>query len=81
MGSPSAAAWVAQIAFWVLIVLGVSYGALSKRAAAIFIVCWLAGYAGLPRLAYWTGSLVTSWVAVLDIVLVLIVFKGDVRLT
>jgi len=45
------------------------------------VVFWLAGYIGLPRISYWTGPFVTSWVAVLDIVLVFIVFKGDVRLT
>jgi hypothetical protein len=29
----------------------------------------------------WGGALVTPWIAVLDIVLVFIVAKGDVRLT
>ena len=42
---------------------------------------WLMAYIVLPRLAWWIGSSVTSWVAVLDMVLVLIVVKGDVRLT
>jgi hypothetical protein len=81
MGSPAAAAVIAQIAFWVLIVTGISYGWLSKKAAAIFVVFWLAGYIFLPRISYWTWPLVASWVAVLDIVLVFIVFKGDVRIT
>jgi hypothetical protein len=80
MGSPFAAALIAQLAFWVLIALGISYGALSKKAAAVFVVFWLAGYIGMPRISYWTGPFVISWVAVLDIVLVFIVFKGDVTI-
>ena len=80
MGSQGIAAWVAQIAFWVLIARGTIYGDLRKAVAAIFVLLWLAGYVGLPRIAWWAGSLVTSYVAMLDIVLVFIVFKGDVRL-
>ena len=81
MGSPAAAAWIAQIAFWVLIVLGAGYHALGRKAALIFVALWLAGYIVLPRIAWWTGPFVTSWVAILDIALVLIVFGGDVKLT
>ena len=36
VGSPGAALLIAQLAFWVLIALGISYGALSKKAAAVF---------------------------------------------
>jgi hypothetical protein len=81
IGSQAVGAWIAQLAFWVLLALGIGYGALSKRVAAIFVAVWLAGYIGLPRISWWTGPFVTSWVAVLDIVLVFIVFKGDVGLT
>jgi hypothetical protein len=81
IGAPVIGAWIAQLAFWVLIALGIGYGALSKKGAAIFVAFWLAGYIGLPRISYWTGPFVTSWVAMLDIVLVFIVFKGDVRIT
>jgi uncharacterized membrane protein YGL010W len=79
--SAAVGAWIAQIAFWVLIALAIGSDALSKKAAAVFVVCWLAGYIGLPRISWWTGSFVTSWVAVLDIALVFIVFKGDVKIT
>jgi hypothetical protein len=72
---------VAQLAFWVLLVLGIVNGVLTKLRAAIFLCLWLSGYIGLPWIAWWTGPFVTSWVAVLDIALVFIVFKGDVRLT
>lgn len=81
IGSAAVGAWIAQLAFWVLIVQAIGSGALSKKAAAGFMACWLGGYIGLPRISWWTGPLVTSWVAVLDIVLVFIVFKGDVRIT
>jgi hypothetical protein len=54
---------------------------LSRRAAVIFVALWLAGCLALPRIAWWTSPFVTSWVAVLDIVLVFVVFKGDVRLS
>ncbi len=81
IGSSVVGAVVAQLAFWVLLVLGIVYGALKKRGAGIFVLLWVAGYVGLPRIAWWTGPFVTSWVAILDIALVFIVFKGDVKLT
>lgn len=75
------AAVVAQLAFWILLVLGIVNGELRKFGAAVLVLLWFAGSIGLPRIAWWTGTFVTSWVAVLDIVLVFKVFKGDVRLT
>jgi hypothetical protein len=81
VGSPLVAAVVAQLAFWVLLVLGIVNGVLKKLGAAIFVLLWVAGHIGLSRIAWWSGALVTSWVAVLDIALVFIVFKGDVKLT
>ena len=81
VGSLLVGAVVAQLAFWVLLVLGVSHGALKKIGTGVFVLLWLAGYIGLPRITWWTGPFVTSWVAMLDIVLVFIVFKGDVKLT
>jgi hypothetical protein len=81
MGSPGLAAWIAQIAFWTLLALGVWTEEVTPRGAALFVGVWLAGVLGLPRISWWTGPFVTSYVAVVDIVLVFIVFKGDVRLT
>jgi len=72
---------VAQLAFWVLLVVGLLYGQLNKITASTFVGLWLVGSIGLPRVAWWASSLVTSWIAILDIVLVFMVFKGDVRLT
>jgi hypothetical protein len=36
---------------------------------------------GLPRISFAAGPFVTPYVAVLDIALVFIVFKGDVRMS
>jgi uncharacterized membrane protein len=78
-GAPLIAGWIAHIAFWVLIVAGVTFEELSRNAAATFGVIWLAGMFGLPYLPY--GEFFFSpLIAILDIVLVFIVFKGDVRL-
>jgi hypothetical protein len=78
-GSPLVAGWIAHIAFWVLIVVGLVSEELSRAAAATFVVLWLAGMFGLPHLAV-GEPLVAAVVAVLDIVLVFIIFKGDIRL-
>jgi len=81
VGSGAIGSVIAQLAFWILLVVGVLFGHLSKVKAAVFVVLWLVGSFGLPRVAWWASSLVTSWIAILDIVLVFMVFKGDVRLT
>jgi hypothetical protein len=80
VSTPVIGALVAQIAFWVLLVLGVSSRALGARGAAVFVALWTAGYLILPRIAWWTAGFIPSWIALLDIALVFIVFKGDVRL-
>ena len=81
VGAPAVAAWIAQFAFWVLLALGVFYGELSRRSIVSFVVLWAAGYFGLPRLSAYGGLLVPPYIAVLDIALVWVVFKGDLRLT
>ena len=79
-GAPVVATWVAEIMFWTLVLAGVFVGALRPRWAAVFAVLWAIGYVALPR-AFATGALLaTPYLAVLDIVLVLMVVKGDVRL-
>ncbi len=69
--------FIAHLAFWVVLLVGARE--LGWRRMAIFVVLWAAGYAGSGRLAG-GGFLFDSYVAVLDIVLVLVVFKGDLRL-
>ena len=63
--------------FWVLLVVG--WKQLGPARSAIVIAVWLAGYVGLRYVPQ--GDLfVTPYVAILDIVLVFVIFKGDVRL-
>jgi hypothetical protein len=78
IGSPVIAALFAHAAFWCLLALGWATGELELRGRTLFLALWLAGYVGLPFLGY--GAIVSSFVAVLDVALVLIVFKGDVRI-
>ena len=67
---------LAQVAFWVLLLFGVAE--IGLRRVALFVMLWGIGY--LVSRSFMVGSLLfTSYVAVLDIVLVLLVFKGDVR--
>ena len=80
MGSPLIAGWIAHIAFWVLMVLGAAYGDLRAPAVITFLALWLAAMFGLPYFPS-TAGLGTSLIAVLDVVLVFLVFKGDIRLT
>ncbi len=76
-GSAAIAGVIAHVAFWVLLVIG--WREVGGRTMAAFAAVWIAGWLGLPLLH---GELLfVPLVAVLDIVLVLLVFKGDVRLT
>ena len=82
IGSGAAAGLVAQVAFWVILGIGVASGELRARAGGVvFVLLWAAGVFGLPRLSDTAGLFVTPYVAMLDIVLAFAVFKGDVRLS
>lgn len=69
---------VAVWGFWVLLGVGWMLGELHLKGTAIFILFWLVGFIA-SRFGFY-GTLFTPYVAVLDIVLVLTVFKSDVRL-
>ncbi len=77
--SAGIAALIAHAAFWVLLVYGRFFDELGVRGIVIFVLLWVAGWFGLPLLTY-GAAMFPSWVAVLDIALVFIIFKGDVRL-
>jgi hypothetical protein len=79
MGSAGLAAWVAHIAFWVLLACGWFWDELGVPGIALLLFLWLAGLFGLPHVPY-GPAMFSSFVAVLDIVLVFLIFKGDVRL-
>jgi hypothetical protein len=78
-GSIGVAFWIAHGAFWLLIVVAVVVEQ-RVRLAATFVASWLAGYLGSAWLPF-ASAWFLSYVAVLDIALVLLVFKGDVRVT
>lgn len=78
--SAGIAALIAHVAFWVLLACGWFRDELGPRAIAVFVLLWMGGMFGLPLVAY-GSAMFPSFVAVLDIVLVFIIFKGDVRLT
>ena len=80
MGSPAATSLVAHLAFWALVGWGMVTGALTWRVAAMCAGAWLLMPSALAYTSY-GPSLYSPVVAVLDILLVLVIFKGDVRLT
>ena len=78
--SAGVAAWIAHVTFWLLLGYGWAWDEIGPRGAAIFVGLWLLGYFGLPFLPF-GGGMFFSWVALLDIALVFVVFKGDLRIT
>jgi hypothetical protein len=79
MGSAGLASLFAHAAFWLLLFYGWLSEDLSARGAVVFVVAWLAGLFLLPYATY-GSALFAPLVALLDIALVLIIFKGDLRL-
>jgi len=69
---------VALWGFWALLVLGWWMDELRLGAIASFVLLWIAGFAGLRSPSF--GAFFLPYVALLDIALVLIIFKGDVTL-
>jgi hypothetical protein len=79
MGSIAIGGWIALVGFWFLLLYGWIFDEVHGTAIALFIGLWLLGRFGLPLVG--AEGLFMTWVAVLDIALVFIVFKGDVPLT
>jgi hypothetical protein len=68
---------IAHGVFWSLLLIGAPD--IGRRGCAIYMALWLLGFAG----SGWVpsgGFLFLSYLAVLDIALVLHVFQGDVHL-
>ena len=80
MGPSGVAALLAHITFWVVLAYGWYWQEISDRGVVVLLGLWVAGFFGLPYLPFGAG-LFTSYVAVLDIVLVFVVFGGDLPLT
>lgn len=82
MGSIAVAAYIAHWAFWVLLVYGFAVGELTVKRVALFLMLWVVGRIALAYIPWEPAhALFSSYVAILDIALVFVIFKGDVRLT
>jgi len=80
IGSPGIAAFIAQAVFIGLMVWGWFSGELGWKSLTVFALLFIVGFVGR---SYLRGG---AWffppvVAIMDIVLVLIIFKGDVRIS
>lgn len=78
--SAGIAALIAHVGFWLLLAYGWFWEEVGQRAIAVFLLLWVSGMFGL-RLIPNGDAMFSSFVALLDIVLVFMIFKGDVRLT
>ncbi len=78
IGSPLVGWWIAHVAFWVLLALA----ARDRRWRTIGMIgaLWIAGYIASGQVAA-LSLFFMSYVAVLDIALVFIVLKRDIRIT
>jgi hypothetical protein len=77
VGSPAIAALIAHVSFWILIAWGWYAHELGLRGVLAFLALWAVGLYGLPYAPY-GSALFPSYVAFLDVALVLVIFKGDV---
>ena len=80
MGSAGIASWIAVGAFPTLIVIGWARSQLSPKSAVVWASVGLLVWLGLPRVLTSGSYVVTSALAILDIALVLVVFRADVRI-
>ena len=64
--------------FWILLVVGWWMGELHARGIVVFLLLLAAGVAAATYLH--AGALLLPYYAILDIALVLAIFKGDVTL-
>jgi hypothetical protein len=78
IGSPLVGWWIAHVAFWVLLALAAK--AARWRTVGVFVALWVIGYVATGQIAA-LRLFFMSFVAVLDIALVFIVLRRDIRLT
>ena len=78
--SAAIAALIAHVGFWVLLAYGWFWDEIGARGIAVFLLLWVGGMFGI-RLTPLGDAIFPSFVALLDVALVFIIFKGDVRLT
>jgi hypothetical protein len=71
--------WFALVLFWLLLVWSWVFDEMGHLGRAVFVALWVAS--NLALRAWNASDIFPSIVALLDVILVLIVFKGDVRMT
>ena len=79
MDSIAIAGWIALVGFWVLLIYGWAFDEIHARGITVFLILWGFARFGLPYVG--AGGFFITCVAILDIALVFIIFKGDVPLT
>ena len=81
-GTPVVAGFLSQAIFWILVAYGALSGELRPSRVVSFVAVWIGGRIAIPWLFLDPiGTLVSSFVALLDVALVLMIFKSDIRLT
>lgn len=75
--SAGAAKWIAQIAFWWLVIVG--WRQLGGGRGIVFIGLWLLGLVCRDYVPY-GPAIFTAYVAVLAVALVLLIYKRDIPL-
>jgi hypothetical protein len=80
VGSVQIAGGIAALIFPILVVWGLVSDELGLKAVVILVALGAAAWFALPAATPSGGYLVTPALAVLDIVLVLMVFKRDIRI-
>ncbi len=78
IGSPLVAWWIAHVTFWVLLALAARDR--RWRLFGIFAALWVTGYIASGQVAA-LNLFFMSYVAMLDIALVFVVLKRDIRIT
>jgi hypothetical protein len=74
------AAWIVKLAFIGLLIAGVVSGALRAKGLAVFLALGTLAWLGLPFVPR-GADFVTSALALVDVALVFVVCRGDVRIT
>ena len=73
-------ALIAHVAFWVLLAYGWFWEELGPKGIVAFVALWVGGKYALALIPQ-GPDMFFSWVALLDVALVFIIFKGDIRLS
>jgi hypothetical protein len=73
-------ALIAHVAFWVLLAYGWFWEELGAKGIVTFVLLWLGGMYALEWIPQ-GPSMFFSWVALLDVALVFLIFKADIRLS